>query len=1624
MASLDKFTDTSAASLDSFQIEAPLVPVNNEKSNRNLAAYTAALSGNPDSVEATYLRAAGEMDQEGSSKTFEGVKKRANQQGMTKNRQALIDVLTDPSIPDEQKKASAIAVLDETNERYNVRNAVSEGALIDDSKDETVEAEYQRVSLASAIDGVNREKKQRQALLNKELAKNDPNILKQGVDFLEMMIPFAEGEGVGAVLKEAKGGDKSAQLKAIALIGEGKVDLRQMLTRLPPEERPAVTERIVDLINSSPGVVLADDNEFARADLLKTVLKEGHYSNTDRWIDNAIGLLDMSILGAPISRGTELVRGLRAAGRTEEAATTSGRAAEDLNATMPDDELRAAEDASEARISDRQLRQEEDTSEARIRARQQEMEQDPVRRAEDASERRIQARRAVMEDTDELRRLEDLAEEKAQKNSVRSNVQPVSLAQNYKDTNPEKARSANEVAGTSDEASEAFYGTSRVEAVANDELPEVAKSDGSVENKVSMPDRSSRNRPPPRPRVMDYADKNGAIYLTDAEKSSAATRVVHDFNNATGLTTRKEMNVPKGNEISGGVDVEVTYGPKDMGWSSGQDAVDLVKWSLRDYGVKDSDITLMQRVGSEYKPVKVSEAREGGDYLVKVNYPYKLSASDVEDWDDLDVKNNFFDRVPHLGGTSGGSFQRHILDAHSMLHPNITLGANVAVDKSAGLEKILLEQTQEFSQPYGKLPKDRQQVLEQKIKQMNYEGKFPPKSEMKAQGMTDEEVNILRAWRDTWDTMYWLENSDLVKSLRNRGFGVIEDSSTDTRVFAKQMSRQQAGSHQRVYDLTTGKMRNVDSEELAELYDKGGAVARMRQPMRVGDEAADTAIVSNKPDGSYIRGLRDDDSVLNYREGYYSVYYTDPHFIVKVERDARGNELYRRAVSTAGTMKEANLKARRLAATDGAEYIVRGDVKKIRGDSDQNWDLQMASGRTAQRIRGERLEDASSPITDPSHNNIMGPVDSLITSARSVSSRVPMRDYLEATKQRAIEQYGDVFPKNKFDQPTFPASSSDIVSPGKEASRHAADARTTVEYIKFLEDGYINSMDEGIKSVFRSIADIAGTGGAERLEKAARAASEVRGPTSVGRNIAFTLYLALNPLRQAIIQSHQSVQLFAIAPGYVSRQLSFDLAAMMQMKVGGEAWELSAKATGRSKEELKDMWQAFQESGLSASIDKQNLVRGSLTELAENSRIAGRKNPIARGVALSRKAGFDLGEEANMTTSWLTHYNMAVQRKGSTKLTQRELDEVSARARDYTYNMNRAGDMPYNENFLGMVFQFMQVPHKALTQMTTNRNLTLRQKVQLATFNTLAYGAPPASFMYATMGDILPEDGEFRELISQGFEGYFLNKGLSLAYGEDVQIDFTGLAASDTSGLFQFLTSLATTDAGEIVAATPAGGLLFGGNARLTNFAKEAAQYFNFTDPVDLEPPQLSEVFEEAAKLSSGYSNYAKARVALEYGKRYNAYGGVVDSTVNTPEAIARLFGFGTLDEAKRYYVTGQMYEKRKGFKEDVQAWYKELKRNLTKEDIKPGEVEWFRRVNNAMLSAFKDSPESRRIILQQMRYDAENGDASLVESIRRSTGIMNRDELEGIINEAPVSDDNREALIRTLDYIDSYEDE
>src|SRR5690606_40331148 len=95
---------------------------------------------------------------------------------------------------------------------------------------------------------------------------------------------------------------------------------------------------------------------------------------------------------------------------------------------------------------------------------------------------------------------------------------------------------------------------------------------------------------------------------------------------------------------------------------------------------------------------------------------------------------------------------------------------------------------------------------------------------------------------------------------------------------------------------------------------------------------------------------------------------------------------------------------------------------------------------------------------------VMNPVDTMVNTARGISDRVAMREFIEVSKTRFLQQFGHMLPKNRFGQVMWPSKVEHIGRPGELASKELADARTTWEAINYWENGYINAIDDRWKA--------------------------------------------------------------------------------------------------------------------------------------------------------------------------------------------------------------------------------------------------------------------------------------------------------------------------------------------------------------------------------------------------------------------------------------------------------------------------------------------------------------------------------------------------------------------------------
>lgn len=1548
MAELRDFMKRESAKLSDFVSEVSNNPMWSRPSAQSFAAHASLMSDDPVN---TYDRVMSEMEVQGTSPTHQLYIDSLNRRAEEQSLRALEQVFGSGN-PDDVEAA----IKGYTNMPPQSQHELLEReAIAAPSSNETVAAEEFRIDTGNRLREINDRRAIVQQVLNEELSKNDQGLLSIAGDIAEMIVPVAGQRPTAQLMEELQRDGWGDQFESFVLNGQAKQELSEMLRDVPEYQRLELAYKLVEAINNSPNAVLFNENTLEKANLLRTMLEEGYYTDTDRWIDNVIGVLDASAVGAPLARFLGLGRAIRSASRGASSVVQS----------------------------------------------------------------------------------------MARRDAVKAPVMPHSASQALKDTNPEKARAlhAAMVDDLSEEVANAAYGASRIDAIGHDIASEVLQPFDVVKNKVDIPVQAPRILPP-NPRVMDVATANGTVYLSEAERLGVTAKVINDFRAATGLQPRTAMT-REGQVIDGvtgefsnnTVNIRAVYGSVDGGFRDVGDAIERTKIALRQYGVDDSDISILVRDGEHFTPVPAHLASPDVDnFLVQVNFPYRVVADDIP-LEQFNVNWNIFDRIGITSGSKHGSLQRHVLALSSMLEKHIVGGAAVAIDRGSLLAKNLLDLSRQATDIYEKLTDSRKAAFFEEIKRANFEGRYADKARLIAEGFEPEEMTLLDKWKEYWDTMFHLENRDKRMSLANQGYQRVVNPN-GTILDAKPIQR--GGANGRVYDVDTDSVITMSREEIDELYEKGGHFSSLRNEVNiggevVGGEAGLPILVRNQPGGTISHGYRDWDNVLDYRPGYFSVKYDAEYFIVRTERRPDG-QTYERAIAVSGDLKSAQQRARELAQ-EGGEYRVRADVKgeerEVFMDS-----VNLSGGRSAQRIRGERLEDATEANTSGfDMQYVMNPVDTMVNTARGISDRVAMREFIEVSKTRFLQQFGHMLPKNKFGQVMWPSKIEHIGRPGELASKELADARTTWEAINYWENGYINAIDDTWKAALRKMGEIAGMRGLTKAEKAAFWAASQSGPITQSRRLAFNLYLVLNPARQFIVQAHQSVQLAALRPAYVAKQLGRDFPALVAARLNNGAKglpEALVKSSGRSKEQLEDMYEAYINSGLSASIDRQNLLRGSLLSAADDltykSQAIGALASTGRGVnkALNttRRVGFDLGEEVNMMTSFLTFYDRALEANKGKKLSLEQLEEVTASARDFTYGMNFADDMPYNQNWLSMVFQFAQVPHKAALQFTFNRALTPMEKVRMASFNLAMYGVPPGSLLYSMVEPATEELPEgIREGIIFGLESYALNTAFSLMAGEDVKLSYNALQATDTVGLQELVTSIMTHDIGSLIAASPSGSLFFGNNPRLTEWARTVAKFTNFIPEDTEDPTTLPIVLKETFGLASGFSNAFKARLAYKLNEKHTAQGRVTKEGINLFEAIGTALGFETQHEMLNRYVSNELYEKSKEFEEDVKEQYRLTKMQLHRVGKDIRDPETAAQIMSYGWAAFEGT-RAREIWEGLMRRDLEAGDHTMFNTLLRSEtgGIMSRDEVRHLARSLPDGETKR-GVLQILDDMDAIEE-
>lgn len=1644
--SLNKEDTGSSLPIDSLKGQETL-PLGNDLSNTNRAAFASLAVGGD--VVSNYQLFKDSLDINADDQPV-----KQNLQKVEQVRQQRIlgisgNMLVDPNVPDGVK--ATIPTYLQQQETPDARKIVAEQALFEDNGREGANQEAARSWVFNDIDATIQYKKDANKFVMAIAAKDDQSTLDAYKDMLAEITPGARAMNVAAI-REIVGGqlggkDEKPQdtLLNIFTSFSNEREMREMIDKKPPEQRMEMLKKVVNVIQSQYGPGMFDNNEVAVVERARMLIADPEVPFSDMGkvgsvltdtIFNALSIVGVSPgwlksaapaaekvvpkvvfkdVGGVVMSEAEIAQKQSALQLAAEAKVdVTGTVAERGTLATKIAELEAKKVANKQNASQLSAEMKTSRKEAIRKANKPFDEEIKVLREQEKAYSSVIAKndlagkaekelsefnkslasaKAVDGPAVSAPKVAEAMDEAAVHNIVGA-IKPSSVVSTLAETNPTKA-SAFVKAAVDDETgafSKVVAGTSREELV--NDLSMVSPSVG----------KSVRVKPVLDVDVstLDLAVADSGVRYTDKELKSLRDNLKWSVLGSRGVSLRTPMSQLI-EDSDNGFRIKGLFTDGSVGFNNAQEAIERTMFALRDEGVGLDSLQVMKRTASGYEPVEKGvdvASLPLGDYAVQVNHNWNFHLE--TGFEKFDIKRNWLDWGKGLfnGMVSmrQGSLTRHVFSPQQMFHKDLSLGIIPSFDKAAGITKRLAALADDFNKPYGQLSKKEQKGLADYIHKANVERIPFHAPEMLASGFTHDQVNVMSNWKRYWDTAYVLENSDKVRTMQLTGYKFFSHKESGTELFVKPQGRN-VPIMGKVYDPETGLIVELSGAGKKSVYDGGGYVAQLRD--HVTDEAGESAkyVVVKNNVGSYARDFNENDRVLNYIDGYYSVRHEAPLFVIQNVKDKSGRILYKKAIAEAGSIEEAEQMAKAVAARtsghtyersgqDSADYFIREDIKTkdALGLSDARFDVGISSGRSNQRFRGAPLESYD-PLASGQSQYVQNPLEAMQQTAFSLGNRIATRPVMETLKARYMDQYADLL---EVDPAThmkgFPVDPADI-GRNLTGSKRLTDARTMWEYINQLESGYESAIDVGTRSIIGIMADgvarIPVSPFKGRVEGAIRSYAGSGKPTSTLKAAVYYSSLVTAHMGTFLMQSMQS---FAnLSDSFLNPKLYRDLSDMLGSSLG--------IASGESATRGKQLWKEWERTGHSAAVDIHGAAfmggAGSSRELGGLK--ASRPAKTAYGVMKFIQGFYNKGELVNQYTAWLAKRLDFEAANGYAPKTARELDQVHAEARNLTYSMNRAGQMPYNENTLNVSLQFFQVMHKALFDPLFNRGLTLKDRARLTVAPLMIFGLPLGvrNHLNSTV-ESLPFSREEKDKVQRAMEWSLMAKMLGSVNPELGTLDFGKYNPLDVVGMADRLATLYTYP--EMFTRNPGASLIDKGlNAVLTT-----SRYVGLsTADTGIEPNEEA-LWASLSALAAGTSNMFKGSMLMENGVFRDKYGRQVVDEVSPLHAYAqKYFAITPKEVLQTYEFNSKSIEINKQFKDDVATFIKNARQQLAMNGVLADSPEYSQRLMGAMVKGFKDNPAAMDELMTQLKYDMKNnGDSSYLVSMMKASGWMEKEQL------------------------------
>ena len=874
--------------------------------------------------------------------------------------------------------------------------------------------------------------------------------------------------------------------------------------------------------------------------------------------------------------------------------------------------------------------------------------------------------------------------------------------------------------------------------------------------------------------------------------------------------------------------------------------------------------------------------------------------------------------------------------------------------------------------------------------------------------------------------------------------------------------------------VTMKGQKNISKKFITDWYTNGGSIMKIELPIQGIDRGQMFKHILLPPEHYRVGKLARD--LLEYHPGYHFRFMNEPFYIGKEHKPMiDGHRLSRKIftpIKTAGSMKSAEHFVRK--ANLSIHYSTKNPAKAPRFIIRSAKDITVTENNFFQKQvlqqEGRFMYDRRNFDTLPNVNGnktlLEDPAIALDRGIHMVARELNS-DPAAAAKKAWVETYGRKLFRTHIGDQNYKRilqekRPSEIIADLQAKYQEAAKLEDTTQFVvkgektqikTITEQQYIKDAEQYMryfKLIDGTLSDPTfwmrdrlmtwGQYADKWFKHGAQSDWAWRGyynwaasfdPMKTAKNIAFSLFMKLRPIRQFGLQGLQPLFLAGIDPAYV---MSFRWAKDAGALLAGQVSYRRAKylpikpkkiATmmGYSPKEARKLFKEFDRAGLVDAIDQHDVTGTLVREAGAATKLPVAGNPLSglryaysktkTTITETAGSGFRAGESVNVAGTYMVALRRYMkENKVDTLLALNKTDWQNIRidTSNLAQAMLKANNMSYQHGLFSMATQFLSFQHKTfLSLIGQNPAISAAEARRMWASSVLLYGADfikiggfVGAVLHANKLDwaeheIIPElDVSIKDILIDGMIQNVVN-AMGDAASEDWQdLDLEFVAPGpDGVRVYEDLLNAILYQGPETDLFGPGLGVMLGPSGTIaSDFMKALVYAQTVTGGQDM--PAGERLLEELKLLAEGtmpqFSDVATAHLWNKHGYLYSLAGKPIalEAELNSVWA-KRLFGINP-EVLSTYYDTQRNYY---GSKEEMRQLTKEISGYLHKDLLRHfnGEVDTESIIKHTkiMINLFDDMPEQQRLqfVNDVMVFKNINPESGQVETIAQMLVTM-----------------------------------